>query len=146
MRRNAALWALAATCGLFMAAGISWATSSLTSQHIGLSSEPLSAGRRLAPPEAAQAEETDGKRTVTHPSSAGKAPTTTTPAAPPSATGSAPPPSGTSETVPAAKPSTTSGEGAGGGGSEPRGATEEGSEGSSGAGGGTSSSGAGRDD
>ena len=35
--------------GIALAAGITWATSQLTSQHIGLSSEPFSAARGLAP-------------------------------------------------------------------------------------------------
>ena len=50
MSRQAALWALAALLGIALTAGITWATSQLTSQHIGLSSEPVSAGSRLAPP------------------------------------------------------------------------------------------------
>ena len=49
MSRQAALWALAALLGIALTAGITWATSQLTSQHIGLSSEPISAGSRLAP-------------------------------------------------------------------------------------------------
>jgi len=53
MSRGAAGWALAALFGIVLAAGIGWATSSLTGQHIGLSSEPLSAVRRLAPATAA---------------------------------------------------------------------------------------------
>ncbi len=52
MSRKTALWALAALLGIALAAGITWATSQLTSQHIGLASEPLSAGSRLAPPAA----------------------------------------------------------------------------------------------
>lgn len=51
MSRQAALWLLAAVAGIVIAAGITWATSQLTSQHIGISSEPLSAAHRLAPPE-----------------------------------------------------------------------------------------------
>jgi hypothetical protein len=53
MTRQTALWALVALLGIVLAAGITWATSQLTSQHIGLSSEPLSAGRRLAPADSA---------------------------------------------------------------------------------------------
>jgi hypothetical protein len=49
MSRQTALWALAALLGLVLTAGITWATSQLTSQHIGLSSEPISGGRSLAP-------------------------------------------------------------------------------------------------
>jgi hypothetical protein len=49
MSRQAALWGLAAMLGIALTAGITWATSQLASQHIGLSSEPISAGVRLAP-------------------------------------------------------------------------------------------------
>ncbi|HYM46275.1 MAG TPA: hypothetical protein VES65_08990 [Solirubrobacteraceae bacterium] len=47
--RRTAVWALAALLGIVLTAGITWATSQLTSQRIGLSSEPLAAGRALAP-------------------------------------------------------------------------------------------------
>ena len=40
---------LAAVLGVAIAAGITWATSQLVSQHIGLASEPLTAGQRLLP-------------------------------------------------------------------------------------------------
>ncbi len=50
MTGKTALWAMAAVLGLVLAAGMSFATSQLTSQHIGIGSEPLTAGRRLAPP------------------------------------------------------------------------------------------------
>lgn len=49
MSRQAALWGLAAMLGIALTAGVTWATSQLASQHIGLSSEPISAGARLAP-------------------------------------------------------------------------------------------------
>jgi hypothetical protein len=42
-----------ALLGIVVAAGISVAASRLSSQRIGLSSEPISAGRELAPPSAA---------------------------------------------------------------------------------------------
>jgi hypothetical protein len=51
MSRQAALWLLAAVAGIVIAAGITWATSQITSQHIGISSEPLSAADQLAPAE-----------------------------------------------------------------------------------------------
>lgn len=86
MSRQTALWALAAIFGLTLAAGISWATSTLTSQHIGLASEPVTAGRRLAPAEATR---TAPAATTPHPSEAprstpattGPPPVTTTPPA-----------------------------------------------------------------
>ena len=49
MRRSTALWAVAAMLGIALTAGITWATSHLTSQHIGISAEPLTAGSSLAP-------------------------------------------------------------------------------------------------
>jgi hypothetical protein len=51
MSRQAALWLLAAVAGIVIAAGITWATSQITSQHIGISSEPVSAADQLAPAE-----------------------------------------------------------------------------------------------
>jgi hypothetical protein len=50
MKRQSVLWILAGLLGIVLAAVITWATSQLTSQHIGLSSEPISAARALAPP------------------------------------------------------------------------------------------------
>lgn len=49
MSRQTALWSVAALLGLALTAGITWTTSQLAGQHIGLSSEPISAGARLAP-------------------------------------------------------------------------------------------------
>ncbi len=48
-------WTLAAVAGLVLAAGLSTAASTLSRQRIGLSSEPLTAGRALAPHERAPA-------------------------------------------------------------------------------------------
>jgi hypothetical protein len=42
-------WALAAVAGVVVAVAISYAASTLSSQHVGLSSEPLTAGDRLVP-------------------------------------------------------------------------------------------------
>jgi uncharacterized membrane protein YgcG len=42
-------WFALALLGLVIAAGVSLAASRLSSQHIGLSSEPLSAGQKLSP-------------------------------------------------------------------------------------------------
>lgn len=52
--RKTLMWALAAFSGIVLTAGITWVTSQLTSQRIGLSSEPISAGARLAPPRSAR--------------------------------------------------------------------------------------------
>jgi hypothetical protein len=46
---SAATWIALALIGLVLAAGVSIAASKLTRQHIGIASEPLSAGRELAP-------------------------------------------------------------------------------------------------
>jgi hypothetical protein len=47
--RSAILWTLAAVAGILVAAGVTLAASSLSSQRIGLSAEPLTAGDNLAP-------------------------------------------------------------------------------------------------
>ncbi len=44
-------WALIALAGLLIAVAVAVLASKLTSQRIGLSSEPLEAGQSLAPPE-----------------------------------------------------------------------------------------------
>jgi septal ring-binding cell division protein DamX len=44
-----ALWILGALAGVVLAAGVTDAASSLSTQRIGLSSEPVNAGRELAP-------------------------------------------------------------------------------------------------
>jgi septal ring-binding cell division protein DamX len=44
-----ALWILGALAGVVLAAGVTYAASSLSTQRIGLSSEPVNAGRDLAP-------------------------------------------------------------------------------------------------
>ena len=49
MRRSAYIWVLFALLGLALAAGVSIAASQLSSQRIGLSSEPITAGKRLVP-------------------------------------------------------------------------------------------------
>jgi hypothetical protein len=49
-RRQAALVLLAAMLGLVLAAAVTWGTSQLVRQRIGLASEPLTAGQRLLPP------------------------------------------------------------------------------------------------
>lgn len=47
--RSVVVWVVAAVIGLALAAGITLAASQLSSQHIGLSGEPLSAGNELVP-------------------------------------------------------------------------------------------------
>lgn len=65
MSRKTFIWLLAALLGIAITAGITWATSTLTSQHIGLSSEPLSTGRGLAPPQAESAPEEEEASSTT---------------------------------------------------------------------------------
>lgn len=48
-KRALVAWIVAAVLGLALAAGITLAASQLSSQHIGLSGEPLSAGDELVP-------------------------------------------------------------------------------------------------
>ena len=43
------LWILGAFAGVVLAAGVTYAASSLSTQRIGISSEPASAGQDLAP-------------------------------------------------------------------------------------------------
>ena len=47
--RTVIAWVVAAVLGLALAAGITLAASQLSSQRVGLSGEPLSAGDRLVP-------------------------------------------------------------------------------------------------
>jgi hypothetical protein len=47
--RRTILWILAAVAGVLIVAGVTAAASSLSTQTIGLSSEPLSAGEQLTP-------------------------------------------------------------------------------------------------
>ena len=50
MRRAVVTWTVLALLGIVLAAGLTLATSHIVGQHIGLSSEPGSAGQRLAAP------------------------------------------------------------------------------------------------
>jgi hypothetical protein len=48
-RRSVAVWGLFALLGVALAAGVSLATAEISGQHIGLSSEPITAGKELVP-------------------------------------------------------------------------------------------------
>jgi cytoskeletal protein RodZ len=105
MNRQAALWALAALLGIALTAAIAWTTSQLTSQHIGLSSEPISAGTRLAPRVAGKSRRTQTVKKLTR-STTVHTTSTSTPiirTAPAQTTPSAPPP--TTQTQAAPEPS-----------------------------------------
>jgi hypothetical protein len=60
--RTLLLWIAVGLVGLVLAAGVSYAATQLSSQRIGLSAEPPSAGEELAPPE-----RTGAPRTTTAP-------------------------------------------------------------------------------
>jgi hypothetical protein len=71
-------WFALALLGLVVAAAVSLAASRLSSQHIGLSSEPLGAGKGLAPVVQATTRTTSTTRTSTSTRHRGKHRTTTT--------------------------------------------------------------------
>ncbi len=82
VRRATLAWILTALLGLVVAAGVMAAASHLSSQRVGLASEPPSAGDRLAPQRTPVTNAPAGRaRRLTTPST--KVPTTPTrPAAP----------------------------------------------------------------
>ena len=124
-RRSIVLWSLAAPARLLLAAGLTLAASSLSSQRIGLSAEPLSAGDDLAPsgsPDVPQRAADTATRTPTATPRATRTPTSS-PTPPPART---------------VAPTTSSGDDNGGGGGS--------DDSSSGSGGDDSSSGSGGDD
>jgi hypothetical protein len=122
--RRTALVVFAAALGIALAAAITWGTSQLVRQRIGLASEPLTAGRQLLPSTSGAGGATGtggstGTSTATSPRTATRTVTTTVretaPAAPP-----APLPVQTSTvTTPSAgEPSDRTGAGAKGGGGD----------------------------
>lgn len=100
--RRTMLVALLAALGIVLAAAITWGTSQLVRQHIGLSSEPLTAGRSLLPPLASERSRTTSTRRRTTPAPS-TTPTSTTPTAPSTTTPTAP----TTTAPPAYTPPTT---------------------------------------
>jgi hypothetical protein len=87
--RGIVAWTLAAVAGLVLAVAISYAASTLSSQHVGLSSEPLSAGDRLVP-----------RATRTPTARPTASPTATRTSRPPTATPTSVPPAATPTSVP----------------------------------------------
>ena len=87
-------WAALAIAGVLIAVGVSYAASRLASPDVGLSSEPITAGSKLAPARTVEArppaakEKPKKKKPRKRPSR----PTTTTPAAPPTGTTDSTPP------------------------------------------------------
>jgi hypothetical protein len=94
-------WTLLALLGLAIAAGVSVAASHLVSQRIGLASEPLTAGRALAPPPRERSND-HGRRGIRPRGTSPTTTTTTTTVAPPTATTT--PPATSTTTAPAPPP------------------------------------------
>ena len=67
--RKLLLWVATGLVGLVLAAGVSYAATQLSSQRIGLSAEPPSAGEELAPPGARHVRTDDPTRPRTTPTS-----------------------------------------------------------------------------
>jgi hypothetical protein len=99
--RKTAATVMLALLGIVLAAGITWGTSQLVRQRIGLASEPLTAGQHLLPRSLAIATATPSPRkkalakttttvTTTVPAPAPPATTTVAPAPPPAPTSTAP--------------------------------------------------------
>lgn len=82
-------WVLLGVAGVALAVGITMTATSLTSQRIGLASEPLTAGEELVPTATTQVTRTTPARTT---------PTRTTPTRTVTATTVAPPPTTTRQT------------------------------------------------
>jgi len=83
-------WAALAIAGLLIAVGVSFAASRLASPNIGLSSEPITAGSKLAP--ARTSADKPAARPKKRPKKKKPTPTVTTPAVPPATPPVAPPP------------------------------------------------------
>ncbi len=77
--RRSLVVALVAVLGIAVAAAITWGTSQLVRQRIGLASEPLTAGRRLLPSTTSTRSQT-ARRTTPAPTSATSTPSRTQPA------------------------------------------------------------------
>ena len=85
--RRTTIVVLLAVLGIALAAAVTWATSRLVSQHIGLTSEPLTAGRRLLPRTTTSPPRTTPTRTSTRTATT----TSTSPPAEAPRTSTAPP-------------------------------------------------------
>lgn len=104
-RSRRAFVILVAVLGIVLAVAVTWATSQIVSQRIGLSSEPVTAGLRLLPAPRRQAGATTTTRTAPPP----RAPATPAPA--PGTTAPVPAPAPTTGAAPEPEP----GEGRAGG-------------------------------
>jgi hypothetical protein len=95
--RRTVLVVLVAVLGITLAAAITWGTSQLVRQRIGLASEPLTAGRRLLPPAGSTPAQTTGFP-IRPASTTSTSSRTQSPPAPSTATSSSPPPSSSAPT------------------------------------------------
>ncbi len=108
---SAVRWTLLGILGLALAVGVALVASSLASQRIGLSDEPISAGSALQPPRSGDnsttrpGDETHSKGTTPTPSDTTGPGTTTIPVSPTTTT--SPPTSSPSTSPPAAPTATT---------------------------------------
>jgi uncharacterized membrane protein YgcG len=84
--RRTALWILAAVAGVLVVAGVTLAASTLSTQTIGLSSEPLTAGDELAPRETATPAPDKPRKREHEPHRSGADDRTGTPTSTPSST------------------------------------------------------------
>lgn len=75
--RKTAVVIVIALLGIVVAAGVTWGTSQLVRQRIGLASEPLTAGQRLLPPTLTHTMQVRPKKVAAEPT---KTVTTTVPA------------------------------------------------------------------
>jgi hypothetical protein len=98
---------LAAGLGIALAAAITWGTSQLVRQRIGLASEPLNAGRRLLPVESSTGPQTTRSSTPRSPTKITSSQTQSSPALS-TTTSSAPAPSTTTSSAPAPSSETSS--------------------------------------
>jgi hypothetical protein len=77
VNRKTAAMIVIALLGIVVAAGVTWGTSQLVRQRIGLASEPLTAGQRLLPPSLTRRTPVHRKKAAARPT---KTVTTTVPA------------------------------------------------------------------
>lgn len=77
--RTVLAWIAVGLIGLALAAGVTYAATQLSSQRIGLSAEPPSAGEELAPPTPRHAPRTSAATTSTQSSSTGPGAPSTVP-------------------------------------------------------------------
>jgi cytoskeletal protein RodZ len=121
--RRGLLLAFVAALGIALAAAITWGTSQLVRQRIGLASEPLTAGSRLLAPSTSTSTTTPQARTSTSSQSVRTSSTTTsTQNATPTQTSAAPssPETEASPSIPSSPTSSQSEEKRGSGGGDGR--------------------------